>query len=96
MLSNAAMDPSLVCSEMRRVKGLLAVLEHDFETAGALTWALFTVRVDPLIEEIEKTLGTIRPYAPDDLHRPLRRRLRACIKARLEGPYNLINLDKAS
>jgi hypothetical protein len=42
----AAMELLVVCSEIRRVKGLLVVLEQDFETAGALTWALFTVRVD--------------------------------------------------
>lgn len=96
MPSDMVMDPSLVCSELRRVKTLLDVLESDFEAAEAMPWALFTLRADALIEEIEKTLRTIRPHAPDDLHRPLRRRLRACMHARLKGPYNLINLDKAS
>ncbi|HMB91217.1 MAG TPA: hypothetical protein VKP65_10245 [Rhodothermales bacterium] len=96
MQSNTAMDPAMVCNEMRRVKTLLTVLESDFEAAEAMPWTLFTLRVDALIEEIEKTLHTIRPHAPDELHRPLRRRLRACMHARLKGPYNLINLDKAS
>ena len=45
-----AMEPAMVCSEMRRVKMLLDVLEHNVDVAEAMPWALFTLRADALIE----------------------------------------------
>lgn len=48
-----------------------------------------------LIQEIEKTLRAMRPHAPDDLHAPLPRGLRAYMQARFEGPYKLLNMDTA-